>query len=434
MNAPIEFSSEHIATHSPLEEQLYTAFLKSGEPYRSLYRKNFHQGARHGYVHRLKETPTNNATPGLDLEDNNLYYNTQVSSATYWKDVDLPTPTKDIRRLRHDLREWGYCLISEGLSASQYGIMKQRLDHQAEGERKAGVASWMGTAPAPGHALPNTQFLHTLINKGKQFIQCVEQESAGVQAGPLIEQLLRETMGEDFLMSSFIAIISNPFNLPQGLHQDQAIAPFQDPVAPFTVNTMYIMDDMGENNGGTLVIPGSHYLTSEARSGQAITKPLPPAINLAAPAGTIMLFEGRLLHGTGVNKSNASRTIMVMNSVKSFMRQQELHLLSADPDVLARGSAKFLYRIGAQPTGLGGIEGAWNGDFLVNQRLMIERGEYLRIGELSPKSEQQSLAADFGYRYSEIGIKQFTHQPEMIDIVRQKYADLEPSWNRPNKL
>lgn len=433
MSLPPEFTPEHVAENSPVEAQLLTRFLTGGEPYRSLYRANLHTAARAGFVHDPKTAPGTSLAPGLDLDDEGLYYNTSGAAADYWRDVDLPRPTKSIARLRGDLDRWGYCLIEDALSRDQLARMKRRLADQAAGERLAGVAAWMGAAPAPGEPLPRIQFVHALINKGRQFIQCVEHDPEGVQAGPLIEQLLNETMGRDFLMSSFLAITSSPFNNPQGLHQDQSVAPFQDPVAPFTVNTMFLLDDTSAHNGGTLVIPGSHRLLSAGGSGAPITDPLPPAINLEAPAGTVMIFEGRLLHGTGVNRSNATRTILVMNAIKPFMRQQEVHLLSALPEVLAGGSPKFLYRIGARPTGLGGIEGDWNGEYLVGQRLAIERGEYLRVGELSPESPPEVLAADYGYRTSSFGLRQAPHQSETRLGIKARYADARPDWRPPDQ-
>ena len=284
---------------------------------------------------------------------------------------------------------------------------------------------------APGEPLPNTQFLHTLINKGEQFIQCVEHDPRGVQAGPVIEQLLNETMGKDFLMSSFIAIIANQYNMPQSPHQDQATAPFQDAKAPYTVNTMYIMDDMTSHNGGTLVVPGSHKLISAAGSGDPIAEPLPPAINLAAPAGTVMVFEGRLLHGTGVNKSTASRTILVMNSVKSFMRQQELHMLSARADVLKNASPKLLYRLGALPSKLGYAEGT-SDEYQVNQRLALESGRYEPVGALRP-DDVDALGAPFTYRESVTARQQFEHQPETLDEIRERYANMNPAWEAPQE-
>ncbi len=429
MPAPIEFSPEYVAEHSPREERLYESFLKSGEPYKTLYRKAFHVSAKDGYVADPADAPSDGQVPGLDLADDSLYYNTGGSARAYWSGYRLPVPEKDIRHLRRDLREWGYCLIDAALSSEQLQRMKQRLDEQAAGERLAGVASFMGTPPRPDEEISSTQFVHTLINKGRQFVECVEHDPAGVQAGPVIEQLLNETMGRNFLMSCFIAIITNKNNMPQGLHQDQAIAPFQDPAAPFTVNTMFILDDMGEHNGGTLVVPGSHRILSEAGSGNAPDEPLPPAINLEAPAGTVMIFEGRLLHGTGVNKSDTSRTILVMNSVKPFMRQQELHMLSAAPEILENASDKLLYRLGAKVFGLGGVEGAWNGDFQVDQRLRLERGEYVRIGELSPNSSLEELSRDYGYRYSDSGYKQRDHQPGTDKSVAARLKDAGRGWH-----
>ena len=70
-------------------------------------------------------------------------------------------------------------------------------------------------------------------------------------------------------------------------------------------------------------------------------------------------------------------------------------MLSAKTELLEQGSRKFLYRIGARPTGLGGVEGAWNGDFLVNQRLMLEHGNYLPIGELSPRYVHRRIGSKF---------------------------------------
>ena len=196
---------------------------------------------------------------------------------------------------------------------------------------------------------------------------------------------------------------------------------------------MFIMEDMTAHNGGTLVVPGSHKLLSRAGSGGAIKEPLPPAINLAAPAGTVMMFEGRLLHGTGVNQSNGSRMICVMNSIKPFMRQQELHMLSAKRQILENGSPKFLYRIGARPTTLGGIEGTWRGEYLVNQRLMLEEGRYLSVGVLSPDMSVEELGQDFGYRHSDSGLSQAVHQPETEPAVQNRYADVVQTWRAPPK-
>lgn len=428
---PVEFTPDYIAEASPRDAQLYAGFLQSGEPYRSLYRRDFHTAARGGFVHDPAKAPAGLPTPGIDLEDEDLYFNTSGAAQAYWQDADLPRPVRDIARLRQDLKTWGYCLIADALSPDQLRRMRRRVEDQAEAERLAGLAVWQGAAPRPDEPLPRLQFIHCLINKGEQFVQCVEHDPAGVQGGPVIEQLLNETMGRDFLMSSFIAIISHPGNNPQGLHMDQGTAPFHVAEAPFTVNTMFILADTSAQNGGTLVVPGSHRLLADIPPGQPIDRPLPPAINLEAPAGTVMIFEGRLLHGTGVNRSNDLRPILVMNSVKPWMRQQEVHLMSTRREVLETASSKLLYRLGAL-TGYGGVEGAWNGpEHQVAQRLMMEDGTYLRIGELAPDSPPEALGAGYGWRHGDSARRQAPHQPATRPEIRARYEGLEPPWRRP---
>ena len=44
-----------------------------------------------------------------------------------------------------------------------------------------------------------------------------------MQAGPVIEQLITEAIGEGYIGSSFIGINAYPLCPPQGLHQDQVI-------------------------------------------------------------------------------------------------------------------------------------------------------------------------------------------------------------------
>ena len=51
--------------------------------------------------------------------------------------VDLPRPTKDMARLRHDLLRWGFCLVEHALSAAQLAVMRARVVEQAAGERTA---------------------------------------------------------------------------------------------------------------------------------------------------------------------------------------------------------------------------------------------------------------------------------------------------------
>ena len=154
------------------------------------------------------------------------------------------------------------------------------------------------------------------------------------------------------------------------------------------VNTVYIMQDVNETNGGTLVIPTSHRIVSSVPPGQEIGE-LPPAINVEAKAGTVMLMDGRILHGTGVNHTSDWRYIMTQSNVKPWMRQQENWQLAIDPEVLANASDKLLARMGFNSSGLIEI-GSYSGrKTTVGVRLAMEQGEYRRIREMrSPVAEE----------------------------------------------
>ena len=58
----------------------------------------------------------------------------------YWEGVDLPQPSKDIERLRHDFVRWCYCKIEDAIRPEAVESIKQRVLEQAEGERLAGIA------------------------------------------------------------------------------------------------------------------------------------------------------------------------------------------------------------------------------------------------------------------------------------------------------
>ena len=71
-----------------------------------------------------------------------------------------------------------------------------------------------------------------------------------------------------------------------------------------------------------------------------------------------MLFDGRLLHGTGVNHTDEIRFVAAMSNVKSWMRSQENWIISVDPKIIKNASPKLLHRMGMQAATYGGtIEG-----------------------------------------------------------------------------
>jgi ectoine hydroxylase-related dioxygenase (phytanoyl-CoA dioxygenase family) len=379
-----EFTQEYIDKNSPEKDKLFKQFLDSQEPYTSIFKNN------------PWLLPPDFKKP---LESGDHFWNTTVGRKhPYWKNQNLPKPTKEIKQIRKDFKKWGYALIEEGMSKKQCKVFIDRLLEQAEGEKLANVNS----------LTPSGQYVHTLINKGKVFRQCIEQDIEAVQAGTLIENFLNETLGKGWICHSFLANGAEKGYYPQVLHIDQSpLSPWITEEAPALVNTLYIPQDVNEENGGTLIIPGSHKNIIKAGSNGDVGK-LNPAINLEASAGTIMLFDGRLLHGTGVNKTSKIRFVAAMSNVKSWMRSQENWIISVDPEIIKNASPKLLHRMGMQAVTYGGtIEGFGMGaagkvdesrGSIKYFREAFDEGEYIRVGQLSSTSPKSDLKKNYTLR------------------------------------
>jgi ectoine hydroxylase-related dioxygenase (phytanoyl-CoA dioxygenase family) len=133
-----------------------------------------------------------------------------------------------------------------------------------------------------------------------------------------------------------------------------------------------MLDDFTEANGATRVVPGSHRFEDPmgyVRAGGA-------TVAAEGAAGTALIFDGRLLHGTGANTSAAPRRGLIAYFCQPFVRQQENFMLSLDPALRAAASDELLALLGFRCWNtLGMVEGT------AHRRFASEAD---RIGALDP--------------------------------------------------
>lgn len=261
----------------------------------------------------------------------------------------LPSATQDWDRMRSDLYQFGYCLMSNALALDEAERVKARLLDQAAGEVKAGLALRDGGGPDEDPALetaPN-QRVTNLLDKGEEFWQLLLH--------PIVDEVVCPLLGKHVISSSVTANITHPGGQPQPLHTDQAYVDV--PVSKAVVcNTLWMLSDFTADNGGTWLVPGSHHWNRMPSDPYDFSD----VIALEGEVGTVCVFEGRIWHGTGANVTEGDSRVGLLNYwCRPWIRQQENMPLSLRDETVAAMPEKLKQRLGFAVHGtLGNVDPA----------------------------------------------------------------------------
>ena len=318
--------------------------------------------------------------------------------------MTLPSPTRDLDRAEDDLFEHGYCIVSDALDEARIAALRGRLQDQARAEREraiayefgelsreAGVENFVKTA-RPGEQGPRHQFVGVLLNKGQVFRDLVLHPAAARLAAALL--------GEEWVLSCFDSAIVRPHGPSQALHTDQWWMPRPqrrgerqrppgdirrgefygdddgDPdrlVAPaVSCTAIWTLTEFRPDNGATMMVPGSHL------SGE---QPDPKrdygnrAVAVAAPAGSLIMWDARIWHGMGRNRSGEERVGLYTCYNAPMFRTQINHQLALLPGIRDAASPELLARLGWKVWGgFYGRVGAGDGDLARPEDIIPELG------------------------------------------------------------
>ena len=238
--------------------------------------------------------------------------------------ASLPGPTRDRAQALEDLACFGYAIVEGALSPSETAALRERMVQQALGEDSRGEGFHDDTA---------NQRLWMLPNKGRVFRDLILH--------PVAEEFMGHLLGPDFLLSSLTGNIARPGGTPMYLHRDQGYVGFWTPT-PLAANIAWMLDDFTDANGGTRLAPGSH-LTEKKPSEY----PLGDTVAAEGPAGSALIMDGRLTHGTGANRTDAQhRHAILAYHCRPFVRQQENYFLGLDQHIRRTERAAILWRMG----------------------------------------------------------------------------------------
>ncbi|GAA3426014.1 phytanoyl-CoA dioxygenase family protein [Streptosporangium sandarakinum] len=138
----------------------------------------------------------------------------------------------------------------------------------------------------------------------------------------------------------------------QPLHRDDALHLRSHPGSTSRVQMMLAMSEFTADNGGTLVIPGSHHWDDE-RAPKA-----EEAIPTEMPAGSCLIWLGGVYHGGGRNVTAVPRTGMTISLDLGNLRQEENQYLAVPREKVLAYPEEVRRLLGYDrcPPGLGWVE------------------------------------------------------------------------------
>jgi ectoine hydroxylase-related dioxygenase (phytanoyl-CoA dioxygenase family) len=184
-----------------------------------------------------------------------------------------------------------------------------------------------------GRDLAPNQRLGHLLNKGRVFRELLHHPDVAAEVAAIL--------GRGAYLSSLTAMIMRKGGVAQVLHSDQQFMPFATPVA-MVCNVVWMLVDFTRQNGATRLVPGSHRLPPptirferDAAGERRLIQSDAEAVVAEAPAGSALIFDGRIWHGAGANQTDIPRPAIFSYYCQPYLRQQENLPLSLREEVYA---------------------------------------------------------------------------------------------------
>lgn len=162
----------------------------------------------------------------------------------------------------------------------------------------------------------------------------------------------RQKMVPTIQISGTQVVQIHPGQGRQPLHRDDALHLRSHPGPSSRLQLMLAMSDFTADNGGTLVIPGSHHWDDERAP---TTKETYPTV---MPAGSGLIWLGGVYHGGGKNVSDRPRTGLTLAFDLGNLRQEENQYLAVPREMVLAQPEEVRRLLGYHrcPPGMGWYE------------------------------------------------------------------------------
>jgi ectoine hydroxylase-related dioxygenase (phytanoyl-CoA dioxygenase family) len=151
--------------------------------------------------------------------------------------------------------------------------------------------------------------MHDLLTKDIRFAKTLEDEK--------LQNLIAPLLGDCWIMYAYTSssLPPNGQNYGSRIHVD---SPRFIPDYTTNVGVIWALDEFNLENGATHILPGSH------------NSPIMPtqeffdkhSIRLTCKSGDLIVFNARLWHAAGHNKTKHFRHALTLNACRPFMKQR----------------------------------------------------------------------------------------------------------------
>jgi ectoine hydroxylase-related dioxygenase (phytanoyl-CoA dioxygenase family) len=232
-------------------------------------------------------------------------------------DPSLPPSPGEGRKAALGEGSWeenGYLVIENALSPAELAAARRAAD--------AAEAAWRADPSRPGTRIPEFLELEGILEYAPLFLD--------LAVHPRIFPLIREALSEDVALIDHAFYITPPGGVLDGdaWHTDvrTRVPGVHHAGSTMMVRAMIALEDIPEDGGATLVLPGTHR-QPDATPIPRVASPeeMPGAVALACKAGAAYFFNGNLLHSPGTNRGTTTRRVLLFNYGHKWMRMWQGH-------------------------------------------------------------------------------------------------------------
>lgn len=222
----------------------------------------------------------------------------------------------DNPQIVRQIRMSGYAVVDGVIPADEVGAIKDEVV-RIQAEHDAESRARQEATRAKGHRIgaKGVGVLKQVINYTQSFAPYLAErrimETAETFFGPYVR------------ISCTDAVVNQPGNERGYWHADwpynqtnasNVRAPYPD--ALFHLSSIWMLTDFSAENGGTLLIPGSHRTTDNPSRGDLADfdneAPYPTEAHAAGPAGSVLFYDSRLWHAVAPNRTDTARVALIV--------------------------------------------------------------------------------------------------------------------------